>query len=183
MSLLRFLTNARTEVTIHGDSAFAGDVGALPDSAVVTTTGFGAEAATWSATTGGSSWLQLTTATGQGSGTLRWSRDPTGLSPGTYVETITVSLAGAATPAAIRDTLRILAIPITVDAAANALLNATAVSPAQSAYLDSRGNGDGVFNLGDFLALLDRVAASSSMGSIVSDAGNQPASNSIRRDQ
>jgi hypothetical protein len=47
--------------------------------------------------------------------------------------------------------------PITVDEAADALLAQQAVTAEQLDYLDSRGNGDGVYNLGDLLAYLIRL--------------------------
>lgn len=64
------------------------------DSAAVVLGGAGAATTAWVATHGGGSWLTLTTASGTGSGTLRWSRDATLLSSGTYVDTITVALQG-----------------------------------------------------------------------------------------
>ncbi len=43
-------------------------------------------------------------------------------------------------------------VEVTVDAAANTLLGTATLTTAQSSYLDSRGNRNGVYDLGDFLA-------------------------------
>jgi len=69
------------------------------DSVAVVLSGTGASSTHWAATHGGGSWLTLTSATGTGSGMLRWSRDAAALTSGTYVDTITVALqvAGGAT--------------------------------------------------------------------------------------
>src|SRR6185295_9712438 len=52
-------------------------------------------------------------ATGTGSGTVAWTRNATGLAVGTYVDTITVTAAGAASsPSVVYDTLQVTAIPV-----------------------------------------------------------------------
>ncbi len=163
--------------TSRSHMAFARDVELQLDSADVMPTGFGSDAETWTATGGSSPWLTLTAASGQGAGAIMWSVDPTGLPPEIYVDTITVSLPGAAAPALLLDTLRILSVPITIGEAADALLNATNVTSAQSDYLDSRGNADGIYNLGDFLALLDRLTTAAN---VISTTPVSPASVGVK---
>lgn len=65
---------------------------ATTDSVGVGITGANAGTTGWVATHGGGSWLTLTSASGIGNGTVRWTRDTTGLIGGTYVDTITVTL-------------------------------------------------------------------------------------------
>jgi M6 family metalloprotease-like protein len=91
------------------DSALVGDVAPHADSLPLTLRGRNSGAASWAATHGSGAWLTLSTAAGQGSGMLRWIRDPTGLGVGSYIDTITVTAAGAAgSPLRILDTLEIL---------------------------------------------------------------------------
>ncbi len=80
----------------------------VDDSVVVTILGEGAASGAWTATHRSASWITLLTASGTGSGRVRWRRDPTGLATGTYVDTITVSVASAVgSPARIVDSLTI----------------------------------------------------------------------------
>ena len=71
------------------------DVGgaAVSDSAVLRIEGAGANSTMWTATTGSATWLNLTTVSGTGSSRVRWTVDPTGLTPATYNETITATAA------------------------------------------------------------------------------------------
>ena len=86
------------------------------DSGSVSLSGTGAATASWSATRK-SAWLTLTTASGTGSGKVRWSRNSAGLAAGIYVDTISVSAAGAAgSPARIIDSLRIYLNPLPLTA-------------------------------------------------------------------
>ncbi|MEP6591343.1 MAG: hypothetical protein ABJC19_09185, partial [Gemmatimonadota bacterium] len=78
--------------------------------ATVTLSGDNSTTTAWSATKR-KSWTTLTTANGTGSGTVAWSRNATGLAVGTYVDTITVTASGVATPRTVFDTLRITAVP------------------------------------------------------------------------
>ena len=80
-----------------------------PDSAVVSLTGTGSATAPWTATHGSGGWLTIVTAGGTGPAVLRWVVDPINLAPGTYVDTITVSAAGAVgSPARVVDSLTVL---------------------------------------------------------------------------
>jgi len=78
------------------------------DSAHVLVSGSGAGAANWSATSGSASWLSLTTAAGTGTGVVSWEIDATGVPIGTYIDTITVTIAGAIdSPTRIIDSLQV----------------------------------------------------------------------------
>ncbi len=150
--------------TSRSDSAIVGDTTVTTDSATVELTGTGGQAATWLALSARGTWVTVTTGTGTGTGTLRWMRNPRGLPEGTFVDTITVTTAGAVgSPIQNVDTLRMLPPPITVDEAAAALLAQDAVTAEQRDYLDARGNRDGVYNLGDLLAYLTRLGTVSTI--------------------
>jgi subtilisin len=74
----------------RSDTVTAGSILLRPDSATVSLSGDGAATAAWTATNS-SAWLSLLTPAGIGSATLRWTRNPSGLAAGTYVDTIAVS--------------------------------------------------------------------------------------------
>ena len=76
---------------IHQDSVS----GLIVDTAQVSLRGPGAASARWTATHGAADWLTLVTAAGASGGAVRWVIDPTQLVPGTYVDTIAVTTAGA----------------------------------------------------------------------------------------
>ena len=88
----------------HRDSVTSGSTSGHPDSAVVSLSGDNSGSTAWSASAR-RSWTQLSTASGTGSGKLRWSRNPTGLAAGIHVDTITVTAGGLSR--AIFDSLRI----------------------------------------------------------------------------
>ena len=82
------LAPASRSVSIREDSSLVS-----ADSALVAISGSDAGTARWVAIHSDSaSWLTLATAAGTGTGRLRWTRDATGLFPGVYVDTITVTL-------------------------------------------------------------------------------------------
>jgi hypothetical protein len=82
------------------------------DSATVVITGDGAETTAWQAIHS-ASWSTLTTATGTGSGVLRWSRSAVGLAVGVHVDTITVAMTGVVgAPIRVFDTLTVTAAPV-----------------------------------------------------------------------
>ncbi len=88
--------------------------GAPGDQAFVSLTGAGATGTTWTATHS-RSWLTLLTGSGTGSGAVRWSRNPTGLVPGVYVDTVRIASSGAAgSPATVIDSLVVTAPTIAV---------------------------------------------------------------------
>lgn len=80
----------------------------LKDSTTVTLTGTDAATTTWTATKA-KAWTTLLTASGTGSGILRWTRSTAGFPTGTYVDTITVTVLGATgSPARLIDSLVVL---------------------------------------------------------------------------
>ena len=89
----------------HRDSAASGAFIGHPDSATVSLSGDNSSTTQWSASAH-RSWTVLSNGSGTGSGTLRWSRNPVGLSPGMYVDTITVHAAGLS--GEVLDSLRIM---------------------------------------------------------------------------
>ncbi len=86
---------------------------AEPDSATVAMSGTNAWAVGWSASAG-HSWTMLATASGTGNGHVRWNRNAAGLSPGTYVDTITVTAQAGGSPARVIDTLVVAPAPTVV---------------------------------------------------------------------
>jgi photosystem II stability/assembly factor-like uncharacterized protein len=80
---------------VQRDTVAAGATTLHTDSAAVVLTGTGAGGTGWSATHTSASWISLVNAAGTGGGTMTWTRNPTGLAAGVYVDTITVTAAGA----------------------------------------------------------------------------------------
>ena len=104
--LVMAVSPASRNVSAQQGAAAAGD------NATVTLTGDNSSSTGWTATRK-KSWTTLTTASGMGSGTVAWSRSTAGLAVGTYVDTITVTAAGAGgSPTSVIDTLRITAAPV-----------------------------------------------------------------------
>jgi subtilisin len=86
----------------------------LDEQVEVTISGDGAAAASWTANSR-RSWNALAVTGGTGSGTLRWQRNPTGLSVGLHVDTISVALTGSSdAPAIVVDTFEIRQVTSTV---------------------------------------------------------------------
>ncbi|HEX7023714.1 MAG TPA: S8 family serine peptidase, partial [Gemmatimonadales bacterium] len=92
----------------HKDTVTSGATLGHPDSATVSLSGDNSSSTAWSASAR-HAWTRLTTASGTGSGKVRWSRNPEGLAVGVYIDTITVSAGGLT--AALTDTLAVLALP------------------------------------------------------------------------
>jgi hypothetical protein len=137
------------------DSSFVGLTGTRADSATITLSGQGSAGAVWTVThRAAATWSTISTAAGAGGGKVRWTRSYNGLAAGTYLDTITVTVAGASgSPARVIDTLLIQAVPIsTTQQVADGILNGGGLTPAQMQYLDALGNKNGQFDLGDFLA-------------------------------
>ncbi|MEO5800117.1 MAG: S8 family peptidase [Gemmatimonadales bacterium] len=105
------------------------------DQATITLAGDNNTTTVWSATKR-KSWTTLTTATGTGSGTLAWSRNATGLATGTYVDTITVTAVGVATPSVVYDTLRITSAPVPVTLALSPAARTVSVTQGTAAAGD-----------------------------------------------
>ncbi len=142
--------------TVRSGFATAGSLEAIPDSVRGRLNGDGAGTAQWTATVPGASWLTLTTAGGTGPGILRWVRDPTGLGVGSHVDTITVESSTGGS-ARMVDIFSLGAPFIPFQCPSGHLLGSPCLSDLQLRFLDLEGNGDGVFNLGDFLAHLERT--------------------------
>ncbi len=134
--------------------AVSGDGVSPLDSARVVLAGAGAASEIWVASSG-AAWSTFNRLTGTGTGYMRWTRDAGVLTPGIYVDTITV-VAGPATSQFL-DTLEVTRAVLTVDDAVQELLEGGVLADVHKRYLDSLGNRDGVFNLGDVLAHLDRL--------------------------
>jgi photosystem II stability/assembly factor-like uncharacterized protein len=145
--------------TTRGASAMSGEVQPYPDSARVLLSGAGAETAQWAASAG-SSWLTLITGSGSGPGWLRWTRDPTGLPLGTFADTIKVESTNGG-QAQLIDTFTLTEPFLPANCVVQHLLSAPCLGDLQIRFLDIMGNGDGVYNLGDFLAHLAREGGGS----------------------
>ncbi|MBP7621751.1 MAG: hypothetical protein KA745_12340, partial [Gemmatimonadales bacterium] len=117
------------------------------DNAAVTLSGDNASATTWSASKR-KSWTTLTTAGGTGSGSVVWTRNTAGLTAGTYVDTITVAVAGVSSQRVI-DTLRITSAPVPVT---------VAVSPGSRRVTVTRGNTAASANASVTLSGTDAVS-------------------------
>ncbi len=113
-------------------------------SVAVTLSGDNAASTTWS-TTHKASWVTLTTSSGTGSGTLAWNRNTTALAAGTYVDTFTVSAAGAVnSPVTVFDTLHVTAAPVPVTIAVSpgarsATIQAGSSAPSTSVSVSMAG--------------------------------------------
>ncbi|HUG26844.1 MAG TPA: S8 family peptidase, partial [Gemmatimonadales bacterium] len=95
--------------TSRSASAVEGSSTTIADSGTVSLSGDGSSTTSWTASKK-KTWTTLTTGSGTGSGKVRWSRNPTGLSAGTYVDTVTVSASGLT--ARIVDTLVVTSAPV-----------------------------------------------------------------------
>jgi len=138
------------------------------DSTLVSLTGAGATETQWCVThRSAAAWNTLVEACSKGSGWLRWARNPKGLDVDTLVDSLRVVLQvqGDSQPRTVLDSLTIIAPPISVVAAAKDLLGGVSLAASQRAYLDSIGNLDGRYDLGDLLALLRRTRQHLSLGS------------------
>src|ERR1017187_6521352 len=107
---------------------------AAAGSATVTLTGDNAAAAAWTATKR-KPWTTLILGTGTGSGTVSWNRDATGLAAGVYVDSITVTTAGAAgSPALVIDTLQVTPSGSQPDLGLNADLHGKQIFPVNDLW-------------------------------------------------
>ncbi len=112
------------------------------DNATVSLTGNNASTTSWTATKK-KSWTTLTTASGTGSGTVAWSRNASGLSAGTYVDTITITASGATgSPAKVIDTLKVMAPPLLAvsPSSRHASVQQGTAAPGDNAAVSLTGN-------------------------------------------
>jgi hypothetical protein len=106
------------------------------DNATVTLTGTNSSSKAWTASKK-KAWTTLTTASGTGNGTVEWNRSTSGLSAGTYVDTITVSIpAGGVSPRIVIDTLVITAAPVPL------AMSVSPTSRSKSAQAGTAAGGD-----------------------------------------
>jgi hypothetical protein len=147
----------------HSTVATSGSTALIADSAALSLVGQGADTTSWTVVAVGSaSWITLATASGVGTGMIRWTLDPSDLLPGTFRDTIVVQTSQGNRPRA--DVTLVVAAPgITAACAAQELLGTACLDETGRRYLDLTGNKDGTFNLGDFLALLARSAGASAL--------------------
>jgi uncharacterized repeat protein (TIGR01451 family) len=139
------------------DTVPAGSVGFWGDSARVILGGTDADTVSWSAASG-APWLALSDSTGTGGGVVRWRADLGALRAGTYRDTVRVAALSLGAVDSI--SVVVLAPAVALTDAVDQLLGVQRLSTEQRRYLDQEGNGDGAYNLGDLLALLDRTGAS-----------------------
>jgi M6 family metalloprotease-like protein len=156
---------ARLEIdpAIHADTVEAGTTTPVDAFASVTLVGDNAANTSWTASHSGAAWLTLTTGQGVGNGLLGWSRDPSQLRVGTYVATITVSADNGLTED-VTDSLAVQAPVIDANYPIDELFGTSRLTESQKRHLDLEGNQDGVYNLGDFVAYIGRLAATGSAG-------------------
>jgi hypothetical protein len=140
------------------DSFPSGTTAVRGATAALVMAGFGGDTLQWTMTHGSARWITLVTTAGRGGGPLSWNRDPAGLAPGTYVDTLQVSVPGAGgSPFSIVDSTFVFEPGFTVACAAGGLLSpGGCLGAVERNYLDLSGNRDGTYNLGDLLGYLDR---------------------------
>lgn len=164
------ITMATNWVSRH-DSVTQGALRGRPDSVTVSLEGIGSAAIGWKAIHGGSTWMVLTADSGTGTGEVGWSRDPTGLAPGVYIDTIKVVAADSATvgsPAHVIDTFYVYEPAVVASCAVTDIFDPACLSTTERRYLDASGNADGTYNIGDLLAFLDRKGLSLSAEAVAS---------------
>ena len=129
------------------------------DSALVEGTVVAGESSSWIATASGSR-IAVETPTGQINQYVRWERRPVGTGPAVYIDTIRVQLTRALDLEAIFvDTLEVVAVQLPdVGIAVEELVRGGRLSEDQRLLFDRDGNRNGIFDLGDFLAWVDRAS-------------------------
>ena len=160
--------------TSRVDTMVAGATVPVTDSTTLTLFGAGSGSASWTASHGAATWLSLSNQNGVASSSITWTRSAAQLAAGTFVDTITVTAPGAiGSPAVVIDSL-VVAAPIALDAAAEELFFGGVLSALHVAFLDSQGNDDGVFNLGDVLAWIDWCEGPAPGGCVSAAASLEP---------
>ncbi len=134
------------------------------DSLPMGISGFGADSATWTASSQESEWLEIERGNGGHDDPLVWTRSSHSLDPGVYADTITIRVDGRPDLVGlIVDRFEVVA-PMTVEEAAHHMLGLERLDPAQEDFLDWFGNRDGVLNAGDVLKWLDYCVAGDGSG-------------------
>jgi hypothetical protein len=152
------------------DTTVAGAEQATSGSTTVALTGVGADEIEWTATHGGGNWITVVRGQGTGAGEVVWSRDASQLTPGMWIDTITVSAPGAGVSDQVLVDTLVVAPGFSLDDAANELFFGGVLSPLQLAFLEALGNDDGTYNLGDVLAWIDWCARAASGGCLPDEA-------------
>lgn len=133
------------------------------DSLTAGLSGFGADSATWTATSG-SEWLAIERGGGGREDPVVWTRSSQSLDPGVYADTITIRVDGRLDLVGlIVDRFEVVS-PMSVEDAAHHLLGLERLAPAQETFLDWFGNRDRVLNAGDVLKWLDHCTESDGSG-------------------
>ena len=169
----------------------ATDIASTVDSALVEGEVASGESDLWQGSTPATR-LRLVTQSGQLNRHVVWDRLAVQYAPGTYVDSVIVTLqSDPAVKAVFTDTLEVVAVqlpePIT---AVEELFRAGQLSDDQRTLFDREGNRNGVYDLGDFLAWVDRAhlrlspeAASRLQGLMVRESGPAAARlRSMRKD-
>lgn len=120
--------------------------------------GFGAESAIWTVTSQGSGWLSFERATGSHGEPVVWTRAAASLSPGVYVDTLTIAVDGRPDISGRIVDRFVVVEEISVKDAAHHLLGLGRLAISQERLLDWFGNRDEAFNAGDVLRWLDHCA-------------------------
>ena len=116
--------------------------------------GFGADSATWTATSN-SEWLAIERGGGGRKDPIVWTRTSESLEVGVYEDTITIRVDGRPDLVGmIVDSITVVP-PMTVEDAAHDLLGLERLTEGQENFLDWFGNRDETFNAGDVLKWLD----------------------------
>jgi hypothetical protein len=137
--------------TAHVDTALSGSLVLIADSAEVIGL---SDTTSWTVTHGVTTWLTVQPS-GRGLGYSRWDVNPAGLLPGSYADTITIATSEADT-ARLFIALEMNVPNIAVDCAFDFLVRNQCLGIVEQRFLDLSGNGDGAFNLGDFIGHLQR---------------------------
>jgi uncharacterized PurR-regulated membrane protein YhhQ (DUF165 family) len=132
-------------------------VASTMDSAVVADTN-GTSTDVWVATTTASR-LQILRAQGPVNSAVVWQRLPVDLPVGLHVDSVQVQLQSDSTVRAFFvDSLDVVSVAVPLpDVAMADLFSGNALTPDQRTLLDRLGNNNGSYDLGDFLAWVDRA--------------------------
>ena len=132
----------------HSDTTSASAPELSADSALVTFVGSTGPQVQWSAVARRGTWLTLTTASGTGTGRVRWTRNSNQLPAGINVDTIVITAPGATgSPAFIIDTLIVRAALVVTAARRDTLVSASTDTKSSSVQLTIVGDPNGTIEL------------------------------------
>ena len=151
------LVLVRRSTTVSNSSSADQDLAATGDSVYVEVE----PGLAWSVGTT-ASWIELSTGSGQGPRWISWRRDFSGMGYGISQDSLVFS-AGAGNDREVflivTETVVSGADAVAPDAAASALFGSPSMSALQRQMLDLLSNGNGRYDVGDFLAYSDRTGA------------------------